>query len=69
MKEINFNGRHYRIEGDKVWTFLGRADVHRDINGASAGAIGSVADQQSATPLFGENRARRERRDAADSIS
>ena len=37
MKEINFNGRHYRIEGDKVWTFLGRADVHRDMQWGERG--------------------------------
>ena len=31
MQEINFNGRRYRVEGAKVWTFLARADVHRDM--------------------------------------
>ena len=31
MQELNFNGRRYRIEGDRVWTLLDAADVHRQM--------------------------------------
>jgi hypothetical protein len=29
LREITFNGRQYRVEGDKVWTLLAAADVRR----------------------------------------
>jgi hypothetical protein len=31
MRDIIFNGKQYRVEGDKVWTFLDGADVHRQM--------------------------------------
>jgi hypothetical protein len=29
MQEITFNGKQYRVEGDKVWMHLDSAGVHR----------------------------------------
>ena len=29
MREITFNGKHYRVEGEQVWVHLDPASVHR----------------------------------------
>ncbi len=31
MRELTFNGKQYRVEGDKVWMQLDAADVHRQM--------------------------------------
>jgi len=38
MKVITFNGRQYRVEGDKVWMHLDTADVHRQMQWGERGA-------------------------------
>ncbi len=37
MREITFNGRQYRVEGDKVWMHLDAADVHRQMRWGKRG--------------------------------
>jgi hypothetical protein len=31
MREITFNGKHYRVEGERVWVHLDAASVHRSM--------------------------------------
>jgi hypothetical protein len=31
MKEITFNGKQYRVEGEHVWMYLDVASVHRQM--------------------------------------
>ena len=38
MQEITFNGRLYRIEGKKVWTFLDVANAHRQMRWTKRGS-------------------------------
>ena len=37
MREITFNGKQYRIDGDKVWMHLDGADVHRQMQWSKRG--------------------------------
>jgi hypothetical protein len=37
MLEITFNGKQYRVEGDKVWVHLDTAHVHRQMRWSQRG--------------------------------
>jgi len=37
MPYIMFNGRQYRVEGDRVWMHLDAADVHRQMRWSKRG--------------------------------
>ena len=37
MRELTFDGKQYRVDGDKVWMYLGAANVHRQMRWSTRG--------------------------------